>query len=215
MLPDWLLAAASKPLPGPFHHFEGWLHDWGYLAVGGFLFFEDFGVPLPGETMLIAASLYAGAGHLNIWLVGVVAFLAAVLGDNVGYFIGRSGGRDLVLKYGKVAFVTPDRLDRAEAFFTRHGGKIVFIARFVEGLRQLNGVIAGIVEMPWRRFVLFNMLGAGVWVAFWSSVGYFAGNNVEKIAHYTTYLAIAVGVVFLGWVAWRLRHRRKRKRSSR
>src|SRR3954466_13417132 len=101
MLPDWLLAAATQPLPGPFQHFEGWLHDWGYLAVGGFLFFEDFGVPLPGETMLIAASLYAGAGHLNIWLVGLVAFVAAVLGDNVGYLIGRKGGHRFVLRYGR------------------------------------------------------------------------------------------------------------------
>ena len=212
MLPVWLLAAASKPLPGPFQHFEGWLHDWGYLAVGGFLFFEDFGVPLPGETMLIAASLYAGAGHLNIWLVGLVAFVAAVLGDNVGYVIGRSGGRDLVLKYGKVVFVTPARLDRAEAFFSRHGGKVVFIARFVEGLRQLNGVIAGIVEMPWRRFALFNMLGAATWVGFWSSVGYFAGNNVETITRYATYIAVAAGVVFLAWLAWHLRRRRQRRR---
>jgi membrane protein DedA with SNARE-associated domain len=215
MLPDWLLAAATKPLPGPFHHFEGWLHDWGYLAVGGFLFFEDFGVPLPGETMLIAASLYAGAGHLNIWLVGIVGFLAAVLGDNVGYLIGRSGGRDLVLKYGKAVFITPDRLDRAEDFFTRHGGKIVFIARFVEGLRQLNGVIAGIAGMPWRRFVLFNMLGAATWVGFWSSVGYLAGNHVETITHDFTYVAIAAGVVFVGWVLWRLRHRLRRRTRGR
>ena len=212
-LPDWLLAAATKPLPGPFHHLEGWLHDWGYLAVGGFLFFEDFGVPLPGETMLIAASLYAGAGHLNIWLVGIVAFVAAVLGDNVGYVIGRSGGRELVLKYGKAVFVTPDRLDRAEAFFSRHGGKVVFIARFVEGLRQLNGVIAGIVEMPWKRFVLFNMLGAATWVAFWASVGYFAGNNVETITRYATYVAIAAGVLFAAWLFWHFRHRRRRKRE--
>jgi membrane protein DedA with SNARE-associated domain len=213
-LPDWLLAATSKPLPGPFHHFEGTLHDWGYLAVGGFLFVEDFGIPVPGETMLIAASLYAGAGHLDIWLVAVVGFVAAVLGDNVGYLIGRSGGRELVLKYGRAVFITPERLDRAEDFFSRYGGRVVFIARFIEGLRQLNGVIAGIVEMPWRRFLLFNMLGAAVWVAVWSSVGYLAGNNVEAIARSLTYVAIGVGVLFLGWVWWRLRHWR-RKRPTR
>ena len=214
MLSDWLLAASAKPLPGPFHHFEGTLHHWGYLAVGALLFVEDFGVPVPGETMLIAASLYAGAGHLNIWLVAVVGFAAAVLGDNVGYLIGRSGGRDLVLKFGKVVFITPDRLDRAEDFFSRHGGKIVTIARFIEGLRQLNGIIAGIVEMPWRRFVLFNMLGAAVWVALWCSLGYLAGDNVEVISRYVTYVAIAAGVVFLAWVVWHVRKRRNSKRSS-
>jgi membrane protein DedA with SNARE-associated domain len=214
-LPDWLLAAASKPLPGPFHHFEGTLQDWGYLAVAGFLFFEDFGIPVPGETMLIAASLYAGAGHLDIWLVGLVGFAAAVLGDNVGYLIGRRGGRELVLKYGKVVFITAERLDRTEAFFTRHGGKVVFVARFVEGLRQLNGIIAGIVEMPWRRFIVFNVLGAAVWVGLWSSLGYLAGNHVEAIAQDLTYVAIAAGVLFLGWLAWRLHHRRTRKRQRR
>ena len=213
MLTEWLAAASAKPLPGPFHHFEGALHDWGYLAVGGLLFLEDFGIPVPGETMLIAASLYAGAGHLNIWLVAIVAFAAAVLGDNVGFLIGRSGGHDLVLKFGKFVFITPDRLDRAEAFFERHGGKIVTIARFVEGLRQLNGIIAGIVEMPWRRFVLFNMLGAAVWVALWCSLGYLAGDHVEVIARYITYVAVGIGVVFVAWLVWHVRRRRAARSS--
>jgi membrane protein DedA with SNARE-associated domain len=204
-----LVAAASKPLPGVFHHLEGTLHHWGYLAVAGFLFFEDFGVPLPGETMLIAASLYAGAGHLNIWLVGLVGFLAAVLGDNVGYLIGRKGGRELVEKFGKYVFVTPDRLDRAEAFFAKHGGKVVTIARYVEGLRQLNGIIAGTVEMPWKRFVFFNALGAALWVATWTSLGYLAGNHVETIARDFTYFAIGAGVILVGLVGWHLYRRRK------
>jgi membrane protein DedA with SNARE-associated domain len=213
-LPHLLIEATSKPLPGVFHHFEGTLHDWGYLAVAGFLFFEDFGVPLPGETLLIAASLYAGAGHLNIWLVGLVAWAAAVLGDNVGYVIGRKGGRELVEKFGKYVFVTPARLDRAEVFFRKHGGKVVFIARFVEGLRQLNGIIAGTVEMPWRRFVIFNMAGAAVWVATWTSLGYLAGNNVETIARDFTYFAIGAGVLFLLGVGWHLHRRRKHKRAA-
>lgn len=212
--PAWLVAAASKPLPGVFHHFEGTLHHWGYLAVGAFLFLEDFGVPLPGETMLIAASLYAGAGHLNVWLVGLVGFAAAVLGDNVGYLIGRKGGRRLIERFGKYLFVTPARLDRAEAFFEKHGDQVVAIARFIEGLRQLNGVIAGTVEMPWRRFLLFNVLGAAVWVATWTSLGYLAGNHVETIARYFTYFAIAAAVLFLGVVAWHLRRRRKHKRAA-
>lgn len=212
MAPSWLVILASKSLPGPLHHFEGTLHHWGYLAVGLFLFLEDFGVPLPGETMLIAASLYAGAGHLNVWLVGLVGFAAAVLGDNVGYLIGRKGGRRLIERFGKYVFLTPARLDRAEAFFDKHGGKVVTIARFVEGLRQLNGVIAGTVEMPWRRFLLFNMLGAALWVATWTAFGYLAGNHVETISHYFNYFAIGAAVVFLGFVGWHLRQRRKHKR---
>jgi membrane protein DedA with SNARE-associated domain len=212
--PGWLVAAASKPLPSPFNHLQGTLHHWGYLAVGLFLFLEDFGVPLPGETMLIAASLYAGTGHLNVWLVAIVGFAAAVLGDNLGYVIGRKGGRRLIERFGKYVFVTPTRLDRAEAFFENHGGKVVTIARFVEGLRQLNGIIAGTVEMPWRRFLFFNVIGAALWVATWTSLGYLAGNHVETIAHDFTYFAIGVAALAVVVVLWHLRQRRKHKRAS-
>jgi membrane protein DedA with SNARE-associated domain len=213
--PGWLVAAASKPLPGALHHFQGILDHWGYLAVGGFLFLEDFGVPLPGESMLIAASAYAGlGGNLNVWLVGLVGFAAAVLGDNVGYVIGRRGGRRLIERFGRYVFVTPARLDRAEAFFEKHGGKVVTVARFVEGLRQLNGIIAGTVEMPWRRFLFFNVIGAALWVATWTSLGYLAGNHVETISRDFTYFAVGAAVLFLGFVAWHLHRRRKHKRAA-
>jgi membrane protein DedA with SNARE-associated domain len=206
--------AAAKPLPGVFHHLEGPLADYGYLAVGTFLFLEDFGVPLPGETMLIAASLYAGAGHLNVWAVGIVAFVAAVLGDNVGYLIGRKGGVVLIHRYGKYVFITPERYDKAHAFFQDHGGWVVTVARFFEGLRQLNGVIAGTVGMPWKRFLVFNMLGAALWVGTWTSVGYLAGNHVETIARYFTYFAIGFTVVVVTYLVLHLRRRRRKQVSS-
>ena len=203
------LLGAAKPLPGPFHSFEGTLHDWGYLAVGGFLFFEDFGVPVPGETMLIAASLYAGAGHLDIFVVAIVAFVAAVLGDNLGFVIGRYGGRRFVERFGRYVVLTSSRLDRAEKFFDRYGGRIVVVARFVEGLRQLNGIVAGTIDMHWRKFVACNALGAALWVSFWSTLGYVAGDHVETFVHGATYVAIAAAVLFVGFVVWRLRHRRR------
>jgi len=208
-----LTEETAKHLPGVFGHFEGTLHDWGYLAVGGFLFFEDFGVPLPGETMLIAASLYAGAGHLNVWVVGLVAFAAAVLGDNVGYLIGRKGGRRVIERFGKYVLVTPARLDRAEEFFVRHGGVVVCFARYVEGLRQLNGVIAGTVEMPWKKFLLFNALGAALWVTTWTSLGYLAGNHVETIAHYFTLFVVIAAVVVATYLFFHVRHIRRRRRA--
>jgi membrane protein DedA with SNARE-associated domain len=204
----------TAPLPGPFQHLEGTLHHWGYLGVGLFLFLEDFGVPVPGETMLIAAALYAGTGHLNVWLVAVVGFAAAVLGDNIGYVIGRKGGRRLIERFGRYVFVTPTRLDRAEAFFEKHGGKVVTIARFVEGLRQLNGVIAGTVEMPWRRFLFFNAIGAALWVAAWTSLGYFAGSHVATISRDFAYFAAGAVVVAVAVLVWHLRKRRKHKRSA-
>jgi membrane protein DedA with SNARE-associated domain len=210
----WLFAATSKPLPGVFHHLEGPLRHWGYLAVGAFLFLEDFGVPLPGETMLIAAALYAGAGHLNVWVVGLVGFVAAVLGDNVGFVIGHFGGRRLIDRFGKYVFLTPQRFDRAEAFFVRHGSEVVTIARFVEGLRQLNGIIAGTVGMHWPKFILFNAVGAALWVATWTSLGYLAGSHVETISRYFNYFAIAGAVTAIAFLIVHLRRRRKHKRAS-
>jgi membrane protein DedA with SNARE-associated domain len=203
------------PLPGVFHHLEGTLQHWGYAGVAVFIFFEDFGVPLPGETMLIAAALYAGTGGLNIVAVGVIGFLAAVLGDNIGYLIGRTGGRGLVERFGKYVFLTPTRLDHAEAFFRRHGGKVVVVARFIEGLRQLNGIIAGIAEMPWPRFLLFNAIGAAAWVGLWTTLGYVAGDHVETISRYSVYVAEGLAVLAVLFIVRAvLRARRKRRTEA-
>jgi membrane protein DedA with SNARE-associated domain len=202
-------------LPGFLHTLAPLLDHWGYLAVGLLLFAEDFGVPSPGETVLIAASVYAGAGRLNIVAVGVIGFAAAVLGDNVGYVIGRFGGRTLVLRFGRYVLLTEERLARAESFFTRHGGKIVTVARFIEGLRQANGIIAGITRMPWPRFVAFNALGAALWVGTWTAVGYLAGTHIQAIYtqanRYALYLLAAAA---LAVVALIVRHRRRARHEA-
>jgi membrane protein DedA with SNARE-associated domain len=205
-------AAAAHQLPGVFNSLEPALRHYGYLAVGGVLFLEDFGVPVPGGTMLIAAALYAGTGSLNIWLVAVIAVVAAVAGDNVGYAIGHFGGRALIDRFGKYVLLTPERLDKVEAFFRRHGTKVVVIARFVEGLRQANGLIAGTVEMPWRRFFLANLVGATLWVAVWASLGYLAGNHVETVSRYFTYFAIGLAVLVVLVVARHVVAHRRRHR---
>jgi membrane protein DedA with SNARE-associated domain len=206
-----VLADSHKQLPGVFNSLEPTLRHYGYLAVGGVLFLEDFGVPLPGETMLIAASLYAGTGALNIWLVGLVAVIGAVVGDNVGFAIGHFGGRRLIDRFGKYVLLTPKRLDKVEDFFRRHGSWVVVVARFVEGLRQANGLIAGTVEMPWLKFLAANVLGAVAWVAVWASLGYFAGDHVATISKYATYVAIGIAVLVIAVIARHLvAHRRER-----
>lgn len=207
-------AEAARQLPGVFNSLEPALRHYGYLAVGGVLFLEDFGVPLPGETMLIAAALYAGTGALNIWLVAAIALVAAVAGDNVGFAIGHFGGRALIDRFGKYVFMTPDRLDSIEEFFRRHGSKVVIIARFVEGLRQANGLIAGTVEMPWRRFFVANVIGASLWVAVWAGLGYFAGNHVETISKYFTYVVIGLAVLVVLVVVRHLVSHRRRHRAQ-
>ena len=135
-------AVAGQHLPGVLHDLEPALNDYGYLAIAGFVLLEDFGVPVPGETVLILGAVYSATGRLTVWLVGSLAFVAAVIGDNIGFAIGHFGGRPLVERYGRYVLLTPERLDKATGFFERHGGKVVTIARFVEGLRQANGAAA-------------------------------------------------------------------------
>src|SRR6202022_2322927 len=128
------------------------LEHWGYLGGGGMLFLEDFGVPVPGEIMLIAAAIFAGAGQMNIAVVFLVAVLAAVIGDNIGFIVGHFGGRPLAERFGRYVFLTPERLDRTDNHFNRHGGKIVTVARFIDGLRQINGLLAGIGGVGGGKF---------------------------------------------------------------
>ena len=203
---------ATPVLPGPLGGLAPLLNQYGYLAVGALVLLEDFGVPTPGETVLVAAAVYAGAGQLNIIAVAVLGFVAAVAGDSIGFALGHFGGRRLAVRFGRYVFLTSERLERAERFFTRHGGKVVTVARFIEGLRQANGIIAGITDMPWRRFVAFNALGAALWVGLWTSVGYLAGNHITAVydtaRRYEIYLAIAMGLVILAVIARHLLRRR-------
>jgi len=203
----------TPQLPGIFGTLAPLLNSYGYWAVAGVLLLENCGVPVPGETILIAAAVYAGAGQLNIVVVAAIGFAASVLGDNVGFAIGRYGGRRLVLRFGRYVLLTEKHLDKAEEFFIRHGGKVVTVARFIAGLRQANGIVAGLVGMPWRRFLAFNALGAALWVGFWSAVGYFAGNHLaaiyDQVHRYELYLLAVVVVLLLVLLARRLWRRRK------
>jgi membrane protein DedA with SNARE-associated domain len=200
-------------LPGFLNSLASPLGHYGLWVILLLVLVEDFGIPVPGETVLIAGAIFAGSGRLNIVAVGVVGFCAAVVGDNIGYAIGRYGGRALVERWGKYVFLTDERLDKAEAFFERHGSKIITIARFIEGLRQANGIIAGITHMHWLRFLAFNALGAALWVGTWVSAGYFAGRHITTIYNavttYSLYAAIAAVVLIAAWIGYRLRKRRR------
>ena len=217
-LGDVIIAAAAQHLPGALHTLEPTLDRFGYLAVTGLVLLEDFGVPVPGETVLILGAVYAGTGRLNILLVALLGFCGALLGDNVGFALGHFGGRRLALRYGRYVFLTPERLDTATQFFARHGGKVIIVARFVEGLRQANGIIAGMSGMPWRRFLVFNAIGAALWVGVWTAIGYFSGSHIDEIyraaTRYSTYLLAALGVLAVAYLARRLA-RRRRDRDAR
>jgi membrane protein DedA with SNARE-associated domain len=201
------LATSVQHLPGPLHALEPTLDHYGYLAVLVLVLIEDFGVPVPGETVLVLSAVYAGTGRFDIALVALLGFVAALVGDNIGFALGHFGGRPLSERYGHYVFLTPVRLERATSFFDRHGGKVIVVARFVEGLRQANGIIAGTTGMRWSRFLLFNALGAALWVATWTSVGYFSGSHInafyEAATRYDLYLAVLAGAILMALVVRR------------
>ena len=209
---------SAAPLPGILGTVAPVLDNYGYLAVAGLVMVENFGVPAPGETILVAAAVYAGTGRLSILGVGLIAVLAAIIGNCIGYAIGYFGGHALVLRYGKYVFLTPERLEKTERFFARRGGLVVVAGRFIEGLRQAAGIIAGTAEMPWKRFLAFTTLGAVLWVAVWAPVGYLAGDHIGVIyataTRYSLYLLIALLVLLAAWIA-RAVWRRKRSPAPR
>lgn len=209
---------SAPPLPGILASLAPILNNWGYLAVGGLVLIEDFGIPVPGETVLIAAAVYAGAGRLNVVAVGLIALAAAIVGDNIGYAIGRFGGHRLIDRYGRYILLTPARVERTEAFFARHGGKIVTVARFIEGLRQANGIIAGLSRMHWAKFLAFNALGAALWVATWVTIGDLAGTHIGSIYSAITnaglYVLIAVAVLIVAQIARHLLRRRRHRSAA-
>lgn len=196
-----------------FNELTQLLDRYGYLAIFGLIGVESFGVPAPGQTVLVAAALYAGTGRLNITVVAVVAFLAATMGDNIGYAIGYLGGHQAVRKYGRYVFLHAKRVERLEHTFARHGAKLVVIARFIDGLRQFNGLVAGIAGMHWARFLTFNAIGAAVWVSAWASIGSLAGPHLstlyDETQRYERYVLVVVGIVIVGLVAGHVIRRRR------
>jgi|SRR5438874_3028000 membrane protein DedA with SNARE-associated domain len=156
---------------------EPYTERYGYAALFAGVAMEGFGIPAPGQSLLIASALLAAKGALNIEAVALVAWTAAVLGDNFGYAIGCFGGRRLVVRAG----VDPAHLEWVERFFRRYGGVVVVVARFFDVLRQLNGVVAGIASMPWWLFFACNALGAALWVGVWGLGAYMLGHHLEPV----------------------------------
>jgi membrane protein DedA with SNARE-associated domain len=156
-----------------------WLTDlfarYGYAVVFVGVLLENAGAPVPGETMLLAGAALARFGSLRLTWVIATAILGATLGDNLGFFIGRRGGRVLVERYGAMIGMTSAHLAKFDRFFERHGAKTVFVARFITGLRVLGALLAGASRLTWSRFLVFNALGAVVWATTFGLVGYALG----------------------------------------
>jgi membrane protein DedA with SNARE-associated domain len=157
---------------------------YGYLVVFFGVMLEGAGMPLPGETVLITAGALVHRGVLDFGDTLLFGILGAVVGDQIGYWVGRFGGRPFVLRWGRYAFITPERLGRAEAFFAQHGGSAVFLSRFVVGLRVFGALVAGTSRMPWEKFTLYNVIGGTVWATAAVSLGYFLWASISLVEHW-------------------------------
>jgi membrane-associated protein len=159
------------------------LLHYGYWAVGAALLAENAGVPVPGETILLLACFLSYSQHeLRLPWISLVATIAATLGDNLGFALGYYGGRPLLVRYQALFKIQNRTLQRGEELFARYGAVTVFFARFVFGMRMIAGPLAGVLRMPWRKFMVFNFLGAVLWVTAISGAGYLFGQHWERLA---------------------------------
>jgi membrane protein DedA with SNARE-associated domain len=170
--------------------------SYGYLAVFVLVGVESLGIPLPGETALITAAIYAGHTHrLNPWLIFLVASAAAIIGDNIGYWIGDKGGYRLARRYGPKVRLDERKLKTARYLFDLHGGKVVFFGRFVSVLRTYAAFLAGTSKMRWRRFLPANAAGGIVWAGLWTLAAYLAGNALKRASGTINLIFIGAAVV--------------------
>lgn len=174
---------------------------------------ESLGLPLPGETLILVAAGLAALGEMNIVAVAITAIIAAVVGDNIGYLIGRKFGRAVILKHGRRFGVTDERLKMVEQTVQKRGPLIVAGARFFVILRQLNGIAAGLAGMNWLRFLIANAVGAILWVGTWCVIAYYVGTSTTIIPFFWHHLSaiamFAVAAVLLFLIYIHFRHRQR------
>ncbi len=182
------------------HHL---LTTYGYWAVLLFVAIESTGIPFPGETMLLAAAIYAGTTHhLSLPLVILAAASGAILGDNIGFWIGREGGYRLLRRFGRYIRLDERRLKLGQYLFLKHGGKVVFFGRFVAVLRAWAAFLAGTNRMQWPSFLLFNALGGIVWASIYGAGGYLLGHNIHRVTGPVgiAFIVIAALIIIGGFI---------------
>jgi membrane protein DedA with SNARE-associated domain len=194
------------------------LETWGYWAVLVALLCENAGVPLPGETILLFASFLAYKGErLQIQWIIVIGIVACTIGDNIGYWIGHRGGRPLLDHWKRFFRITHEDIVKGEQFLNRYGWFAIFIARFIAGMRIVAGPMAGILCMPWKKFVTANFCGAAVWVTTISLVGYAFGSKSDELLGFlerlNNFVLIAIVGAIVAWWFWRRRKSRAARRA--
>ena len=193
------------------HTLDSLLGSYGYLAVALFVMIESLGVPFPGETMLVAASLYAGSTHrLSIWLVWAAAAAGAIVGDSIGFAVGRWGGYRLLLRHGGKVRLDEAKLKVGRLVFARHGGKVVFFGRFVSILRTYAAFLAGTNAMHYRRFLAFNAAGGIAWSGIYSLGFYYLGSVMRHVrGPLDVVLGVLAAIVVVAFMVWIRRNTRR------
>lgn len=190
------------------HTLDHLLSQFGYAAVLAFVMVESLGVPFPGETMVITASVYAGLTHrLSVWLIWAAAASGAIIGDNIGFAIGHWGGYRLLRRYGSKIRLNEAKLKVGRLIFARHGGKVVFFGRFVSVLRTYAAFLAGTNGMHWPRFLFFNAAGGVVWSGIFAVGFFYAGHVLKRLRGPADIaLGVAAALVVLGFILWARRN---------
>ncbi|MBI2865381.1 MAG: DedA family protein [Chloroflexi bacterium] len=192
----------------PLEILANYLDRWGYWAEFFVVMLQNAGVPMPGETVLLAAGWAAGRGLLQLQYVIVFGFVGAALGDNLAYWVGAKGGRPLLLRFGKRFSITEARLATVEVAMLRHSNWVVFLGSFTSVFRVLAGPVAGMIRMPYHRYLLFDSLGVAIWVSGVSVLGYLFGDQwdtlVAVLGRFSTVTAILAVILVAGWLLFRL-----------
>ncbi|HEY8678121.1 MAG TPA: DedA family protein [Candidatus Dormibacteraeota bacterium] len=187
------------------------LTTYGYLAVFLFVAIESIGIPFPGETMLVTAGVYAGTTHhLNIVIVIVAAAAGAIIGDNIGYGIGRAGGYRLLRRYGKYIRLEEPKLKLGQYLFRKHGAKVVFFGRFVSILRTFAAFLAGVNVMPWDRFLAFNAAGGVLWATIYGTAAYLLGGRIRTLSKPVDIVLAVIGIAAIAGIVVFLRFNERR-----
>lgn len=185
------------------------IERYGYFAVTLLVTLEGFGLPLPGEAAVVTAAAFAARGSLGIVGVVLATTLGTVLGGSGGYWVGRIGGRGLLVRQGHWIRLDADRLARTEKYFERHGMKTVFLARFVALLRIFGSLMAGVAHMPFPTFSAVNFAGGLLWAVTFSAVGFVFGKNLSKLDDYLGEISIVLSVlVVVGYLVYRWREQK-------
>lgn len=177
-------------------------HQYGYGAVFFGILLENMGIPLPGETITLVGGFLAGNNELNVWLVLLSAIAGAIVGDSFGYWIGRWGGWPFLLRLGKIFRIQEEQIAEGRRQFSENAAKAVFLGRFIALLRIFAGPLAGIAQMPYRQFLLYNAAGAALWASVMVGVSFFIGQvlPLEEVISWVARFAIAAFVLLAAWI---------------